>query len=240
MASKRSPLLHRRSRRIGIAMLASAAALLGGAQALAPTPAVAMVDSGGQPCSSVSWFDQFNCVDSAEDGGGGGGSSGGEVIHVSGVAPKPKCSDDGVICIPLGPGKPGPPDPDSRPPRDGTGRGHQLQPNGSDKGHPVCTKPSTGKEAGVCPGSPGKKKPQKPRDLLAEELKQARLCRQIQSRLRKYRRYQEEIDVGQIDGEPILEDSPAGRQELRELMDLSIKAEEQEARKYQCHLQRQL
>lgn len=243
MASRDGKKRRRRRWKIGIAMLASAAALLGSGHALAPAPAVAMVDSGGKPCSRVTWFDQFTCVDSVVNGGGSNGITAGtgragEVVFVSGTGSKPKCGEQGVICVSLGV-NPGHPDPESRPLREGSGRGHLPQPDGMDRGHASCTKPSTGKEAGVCPGIPGKKKPQKPRDLVAEALEQARICRPIQARLKEYRRYREEIDVGRIAGEPILEDSPAGRQELRKLMDGSIKAEEQEARNNQCHLQLQ-
>jgi hypothetical protein len=215
-------------------MLASAAALIGGGQALAPTPAVAMVDSGGEPCSNVSWFDQFDCTPQNDDGGG---SSGSEVIFVSGVAPKPKCSDDGVICIPLGPGKPGPPDPDSRPPREGSGRGHQPQPDGTDRGHAVCKKPSTGREGVVCPGtSAGKKNPPKPRDLLAEELQRARLCRLTEANLRRFRKWREEVKTGQLMGKPLSRDSPDRRRRLLDIFDEEVELENQSAVEHQCHL----
>lgn len=227
-------------------MLASAAALIGG-QALAPTPAFAVGASGAQTCSNVTWFDQFKCiVDSVQNNGGGigggGGSAGatpgtgrpGEVIFTSGVAPNPKCQDPGVFCVSIGIDRPGRPDPDSKPRGEGPGRGHQPQP---EVGRPSCTRPSKGKEAGVCPDPPGK--PQKPKDPLLEALEQAKICGQIQARLRKYRRYRREIDTGQIAGGPIFEDSPATRQEFRELMDSAIEIEEQAARSNQCHLQLQ-
>jgi hypothetical protein len=92
--------------KMSIAMLALSAAFVGGGQALAPSPAIAMVDlgSGGQECQF--WIDCFNQAESGSGGGdssggagpSGGGSSGGEVIHVH----DPKCSDPNVTCVPVG------------------------------------------------------------------------------------------------------------------------------------------
>ena len=94
--------------KMSIAMLAVCAAFVGGGEALAPTPAIAMVDlgSGGQECQF--WIDCFNQEESGSGGGdggssggagpSGGGTSGGEVIHVH----DPNCSDPNVTCVPVG------------------------------------------------------------------------------------------------------------------------------------------
>lgn len=94
---------HRRAK-VTIAALTASAALVGGAQALAPAPAVAMVGNDG-PCSTfgVFWID---CVVNEEGGGGsgesgggsgsgGGGVKGNEVIAINGKAPT-------VIKVPVG------------------------------------------------------------------------------------------------------------------------------------------
>jgi hypothetical protein len=231
---------HRRSK-AAIAALTGLAALIGGAQAFAAAPALAAGASPGpQPCSTVSWFDWFSCVTSTEDGGGGSGSSGGEVIRVSGVAPKQKCDEEGVVCVEIGTRKQGAPDLDSRPRREGAGRG-QLQSGGIDRGRPSCTEPSRGKEAGVCPNpsKPQKEgKPQKPKDPLTQGLEQARRCQGIARKLTTLKRWRKDAETG------LVEDSPrlfgADRQEWIEMLDLMIGDEQADWRKNGCDRQLQI
>jgi hypothetical protein len=95
-------------RHFTIAILVASAALLGGGQALAPAPALAMVDNGAAVCPvlGASWFDQVMCLGLREDDGGGdeetrgcdGETHGCEVILVR----DPKCGDPQVICVPVG------------------------------------------------------------------------------------------------------------------------------------------
>ncbi len=105
-ATERKRALRRRPLIFGL--LAATAALAGGAQALAPAPAAAMIDLGND-CANLSGSALFECeMRGAGSGGGsgsgGGGSTGGntgdqiigEPIYVEGTLPPSRC----VSCLP--------------------------------------------------------------------------------------------------------------------------------------------
>jgi hypothetical protein len=102
--------------KVMLALLAATAALAAGAQALAPSPAAAMINLGND-CTNLSGWALFECEmhgagAGGGSGGGGGGSNGGdagtteipgEVIRIHDTPP-PECMLRPRTCLPSMPG----------------------------------------------------------------------------------------------------------------------------------------
>jgi hypothetical protein len=95
-----------RRTKTALALLTATAALSGGTQALAPTPALAMNNQGNE-CQNLPTWERTVCEMEDAGGSGAGGSGntngdqggptiGNETIEVHGTAPSPRCS----FCLP--------------------------------------------------------------------------------------------------------------------------------------------